>query len=125
MLYTSQDGIVQDDYVEVLHDKESTQEAIVTLLVPSERLNSFKRKIDRVKRLADFEKEKKDRFELLTKREIEIVSLLASGFDNPLIAESLFISRNTVEQHRKNIRRKLEVHSLVHLVEYAMAFDLV
>ncbi|MEP5614348.1 MAG: helix-turn-helix transcriptional regulator [Cyclobacteriaceae bacterium] len=105
--------------------EEIARESRLTLVVPPERLDSYKRKLDRVKKQAAFEREKRDQFESLTRREIEIVSLLATGFDNPCIAESLFISRNTVEQHRKNIRRKLEVQSFVHLMEYAMAFDLV
>jgi len=124
MLYTSNAMIPEDRSFNSLPE-EVTKEASLTLVVPPERLDSYKRKIDRVKKQAAFEKEKRDQFESLTRREIEIVSLLATGFDNPCIAESLFISRNTVEQHRKNIRRKLEVQSFVHLMEYALAFDLV
>lgn len=61
----------------------------------------------------------------LTKRETEIVTLIASGFNNPQIAEKLAISRYTVEQHRKNINRKLETKSVVDLVFYAQKEELV
>lgn len=124
MLYTFNDSSIQEGQVEEPR-KILQSEATLTLVVPPGRVNSFKHKVDRIRRQTEFEKEKRDQFESLTKREIEIVSLLAIGHDNPCIAESLFISRNTVEQHRKNIRRKLEVQSLVHLMEYALAFDLV
>ena len=124
MLYSFDDLEVKEDHVEEPQEILSN-EATLTLVVPPERVDSFKHKMDRIKRQTEFEEEKRDRFESLTKREIEIVSLLATGLDNPCIAESLFISRNTVEQHRKNIRRKLEVQSFVHLMQYALAFDLV
>ncbi|MEP1094309.1 MAG: helix-turn-helix transcriptional regulator [Cyclobacteriaceae bacterium] len=124
MLDTSNVMISEDRSFNSSREEVAT-EASLTLVVPPERLGSYKRKIDRVKKQAAFEKEKRNQFESLTRREIEIVSLLATGFDNPCIAESLFISRNTVEQHRKNIRRKLKVQSFVHLMEYALAFDLV
>lgn len=124
MFYTT-DETAMDNIVEDFQNDEVEEGATLTLVVPSEKLDSYKHKIDRIKRQAEFEREKQERFESLTKREIEIVSLLAIGFDNPCIAESLFISRNTVEQHRKNIRRKLEVQTFVHLMEYALAFNLV
>ena len=61
----------------------------------------------------------------LTKRESQILTLLASGLNNPQIAEKLFISRYTVEQHRKNIIRKLHAKLLAHLVLYAQKAGLI
>jgi DNA-binding CsgD family transcriptional regulator len=54
--------------------------------------------------------------ELLGKREIEIVSLLAKGYSSKIIAEKLFISENTVSTHRKNILRKTGAKSTPELV---------
>lgn len=48
---------------------------------------------------------------LLSEREIEVLELVAQGQSNREIAQSLFISVNTVECHAKNIYRKLAVHS--------------
>lgn len=86
---------------------------------------SFKHKLNRIKKQEQFKQIHNKHFRDLTKREIEIVTLLANDFNNPQIAEMLFISRYTVEQHRKNINRKLDVNSLVQLYQYALAFDLI
>lgn len=56
----------------------------------------------------------------LTKREIEILKLLAEDLSNQKIAAKLFISLRTVETHRKNIMQKLKLSSTVALVRYAV-----
>jgi DNA-binding NarL/FixJ family response regulator len=55
----------------------------------------------------------------LTSREREIVQLLAEGNSSKEAAASLNISVKTVETHRTNIMRKLDVHSISELVRYA------
>lgn len=64
-------------------------------------------------------------FRSLTNRERQVIQMLSRGFNNPEIAESLFISRSTVEQHRKNINRKLNLNSVAKVIRFAYAFDLV
>ncbi|CAN5205643.1 response regulator transcription factor [soil metagenome] len=61
---------------------------------------------------------------LLTDREKDILRLIAKEFSNKQIAEKLFISERTVETHRKNIFRKTNTTSLVGLIKYAFANDL-
>jgi len=56
----------------------------------------------------------------LTKRECEILKLIASGFTNQQIAESLYISKKTVDTHRSRIMQKLDVHKASALVRYAI-----
>ena len=87
--------------------------------------DSFIHKLNRIKKQERFRQSNHNRFESLTKREVEILFLVANDFSNPKIAEELFISRHTVEQHRKNINKKLSIHSYVQLFQYALAFDLV
>lgn len=53
---------------------------------------------------------------VLTKRELEVVDLIAGGYSNGDIAEMLYISLHTVNDHTKNIYRKLEVHSRYELM---------
>ncbi|MEO1053470.1 MAG: helix-turn-helix transcriptional regulator [Bacteroidota bacterium] len=82
-------------------------------------------KLNRIRRQEEFRLENNSRFASLTRREKEIMQMLAEGKNNREIALELFISRNTVDQHRKNIKRKLEVKSFVQLFQYALAFDLI
>lgn len=56
----------------------------------------------------------------LTKREVEILKLIAQEMTNNEIAERLFISMYTVETHRKNLIRKIGVKNTVGLVKYAI-----
>jgi two-component system response regulator NreC len=56
----------------------------------------------------------------LTPREQEVLTLIAEGLTNPEIAEKLVISVKTVDRHRENIMRKLNLHSRVDLVKYAI-----
>jgi DNA-binding NarL/FixJ family response regulator len=56
----------------------------------------------------------------LTPREREVVQLLAEGRSNKEVATMLGISVKTVEAHRANIMRKLQLHSSVDLARYAI-----
>src|SRR6478736_1062192 len=47
----------------------------------------------------------------LTERELEVLRLVARGMSNRAVAESLFLSENTVKNHVRNILDKLEAHS--------------
>ena len=68
---------------------------------------------------------KADQFALLTKREREILQYIAEGYTSPKIAQALFISRKTVENHRANIMEKLGIHDTAGLVRYALKIGLV
>jgi DNA-binding NarL/FixJ family response regulator len=56
----------------------------------------------------------------LTRREQEILKLLSEAKSNRKIAQTLCISVKTVETHRANIMKKLNVHTLTELVKYAI-----
>lgn len=66
------------------------------------------------------EQENKPALNGLTEREQEVLLLLADGAPNDEIAASLVISPKTVERHRENIMRKLNLHSRAELVRYAI-----
>jgi DNA-binding NarL/FixJ family response regulator len=66
-----------------------------------------------------------DEGRLLTDREREILKLIAREFTNKQIAEELFISERTVETHRKNIFKKTGTNSLVGLIKFAYANNLI
>jgi two-component system response regulator NreC len=63
--------------------------------------------------------------DILTPREREVVTLIAEGFTNREIAQALTISHKTVDRHRENIMRKLNLHSRVELVKYAIERGLI
>jgi DNA-binding NarL/FixJ family response regulator len=56
----------------------------------------------------------------LTEREMEVLRLVAKGLNNRDIAEQLFISENTVKNHIRNILEKLQLHSRMEAVVYAV-----
>lgn len=61
----------------------------------------------------------------LTKRETEVLGLLALGYTNPEVADHLVLSVRTVETHRANIQRKTGASTRAELVAYAIEHDLV
>ena len=56
----------------------------------------------------------------LTERELEVLRLVATGKNNREIAKDLFISENTVKNHVRNILEKLQLHSRMEAVMYAV-----
>jgi len=60
------------------------------------------------------------RSETLGQREREVLRLVASGKTSAQIAETLHIAPGTVEVHRRNIMRKLDLHSVAELTRYAI-----
>lgn len=56
----------------------------------------------------------------LTEREIEILKLIADGLSNKEIGDQLFISHRTVDTHRTNLMKKLDVHNIAGLIRFAI-----
>lgn len=69
--------------------------------------------------------EVKDADEPLTTREREVLKLIAEGNTNHQIAEQLTVSKKTIESHRANIMRKLDLHDVTELVKYALRKGLI
>lgn len=64
-------------------------------------------------------------YESLSKREKELLPLIALGYNNKEIAEKLFISVKTVEVHKANIRKKLKLDNYAGLLQYSLKHHLV
>jgi DNA-binding NarL/FixJ family response regulator len=64
--------------------------------------------------------EAKSRQPVLSKREVEIMKLIAEGLTNPQIGKQLFISTDTVDTHRKNLYTKLGINNTALLIRYAI-----
>lgn len=67
----------------------------------------------------------KDKLEVLSDREKDIVVCVAKGMNNKEIADYLFLSVHTVTTHRRNISNKLQIHTTAGLIIYAIANKLV
>ena len=65
-----------------------------------------------------------DESKILTERELEIVALIAKGKSNKEIADELFISHRTVDTHRSNLMKKLEINNVAKLIRWAIDNDL-
>ncbi len=108
--------------------------ALIYTMVNANRLKDYDEKIDlfddentlgkKIASLVNFEEEEGDR-NTLSQREKEIVECVVKGMTNKEIAEKLYISIHTVITHRRNITRKLQIHSAAGLTIYAIVNKLV
>jgi DNA-binding NarL/FixJ family response regulator len=62
---------------------------------------------------------------MLTRRETEVLTLIADGLTNVEIADKLFVSPSTVDSHRKNLISKLQVKNTAALVRFALENKLI
>jgi len=62
---------------------------------------------------------------VLTARELEVLKLVAEGHTNQQIADRLGLGRKTIDTHRTNIMRKLDLHDVTALVKYALKRGLI
>ncbi len=60
-------------------------------------------------------------FSLLSRREREVLQLIAEGHKSRMIAEKLNISVRTVDIHRDNLKRKLKIHTIAELTKFAIS----
>lgn len=62
---------------------------------------------------------------IVSKREKEIINLISKGFTSDEIADKLYISKHTIETHRKNIFNKLQVNNIAALVKKSIILGLI
>jgi DNA-binding NarL/FixJ family response regulator len=62
---------------------------------------------------------------VLTRRENEVLRLIAEGLTNPEIANKLFLSLSTVDTHRKSLMRKLNIKNTALLIRFAIEHKLI
>lgn len=104
-------------------DKHTIVKAIETVMEGDEYMDETIKKIILQESLTG---QRRSIFEVpLTKREKEILKLIAEGFSSQEVADKLFISLRTVETHRMNINQKLDVKNTAGLVKEAMKRGLI
>lgn len=87
-------------------------------------LEDYQRLVADYNLTADREKDSKS-LEVLSKRELQVLELVAQGLTTPQIAETLGISPKTVARHRERIMNKLNLHSIAELVKFAIQTGLI
>ena len=75
--------------------------------------------------LQEYQKSSMNELPELSKREKEILGLIAEGYTNPQIAEKIFLSSFTVDSHRKNLLAKLDVKNTASLIRLAVERKLI
>ncbi len=84
--------------------------------------NSISQKLATIMNIEESEESSQDS---LSQREREIIGYVVKGYTNKEIAETLFLSIHTVITHRRNITRKLQIHSAAGLTIYAIVNKIV
>lgn len=69
--------------------------------------------------------DQQERLSLLSERETEVLILIAQGFTNKEIGEKVHLSYRTVDVHRANIMRKLDINKVTGLVRFALKTGLI
>ena len=109
----------------LLRDDEGKPLLIITISFPVDPKHHLSTKAGRLLEENNFLRKNFSLYTKLSQREREVLRLLALGRSASDTAAELFISLNTVETHRKNIKQKLSTNSYYELCQYARAFDLI
>jgi DNA-binding NarL/FixJ family response regulator len=117
--------IDENKSIKITDEMENIKDVKIIKEVPVYFRIHLRHKLFRIQQQFLFTKQHRNKFQRLTQREREVIKLIGQGNNNPAIAQQLFISRCTVEQHRKNINRKLKIKSFSDLMRYVYAFDLI
>lgn len=130
--YLPHNGLANNQLTATLYDIYNNEDWLLNhsnveevLFVPAIRFLEQKVKDDDVSaRISNMIRNAESK-ESISEREKEIIICLVQGMSNKEIASQLFISVNTVITHRRNISRKLQIHSLAGLTIYAIANGLI
>ena len=130
--YLPQDNLSNNKLTDTLYDIYNNEEWLCNhsnvedcIFVPAIRLLEKKVKEEGISTRINDIIRSVERSETVSEREKDIIVCLVQGMSNKEIAEHLFISVNTVITHRRNIARKLQIHSVAGLTIYAIANNLI
>ena len=107
-----------DDYIAKPFSKEELFNSIHARLEKLQNLRKLQ--INRELSSYNSKKARDEKLETLTKKETYIFDLIARGYTSEEISRKLFLSRRTIENHRNNISRKLNLSGPNSLVSYAL-----
>jgi DNA-binding CsgD family transcriptional regulator len=108
-----------------LRDNEGNPVLTITIAIPIDPKHFFTAKVEKLLQENNFLRSSKHVFASLTKREKEILRLMALGYNSTEIGVQLHISNTTAATHRRNIRSKLNAQTNYDITRFAQAFDLI
>ena len=108
-----------------MRNEKSKPTHMICTASPVDPLHHVTSKVNRLLEENNFLRRNQKIFASLTKREKEILKLMALGDSSVEIAGKLHISQQTASTHRRNIKSKLKVESNYDVVKFAQAFDLI
>ena len=110
----------------LLRDEAGRPLLIITNAVPFDSSHYFEAaKAQRMLDETAFLRSNQHLFDSLTKREKEVLTLMATGLSSVRMAKKLHISEMTASTHRRNIKKKLNAASVYDLTRFAQAFNLI
>lgn len=124
-----------DSFKQIYGQQELKVVALVSVVMDANQLRGYDEQINlfddvdkltqKVASLMNVAADDENELDALSQREKEIIGCIVRGMTNKEIAEKLFISVHTVITHRRNITRKLQIHSAAGLTIYAIVNKLV
>jgi DNA-binding CsgD family transcriptional regulator len=108
-----------------LREKGGRPRLIITLALPVDTEHPIATKVEKLLEENSFLHTHQKVFTSLTKREKQILKCMALGHSSFEIAASLHISETTANTHRRNIRKKIDAHTIYDITRFAQAFDLI
>lgn len=108
-----------------LLDKQNKPLLLLTMTAPIDSKHHITTKVERLQQELNFLHHYQHVFAELTRREKEILKLMALGKNSQEIADDLHISETTANTHRRNIRKKINAQTPYEVTRFAQAFDLI
>jgi DNA-binding CsgD family transcriptional regulator len=108
-----------------MHDDKGAPYLTITLATPIDAKHFFTSKIERLLEENQFLRKSRDLFIALTKREKQILTMMAKDLSSPEMSKELHLSEDTVKTHRRNIKKKIGAQNYYDVVRFAQSFDLV
>ena len=108
-----------------MRDETGAPTHVIAAASPIDPLHHVTNKVNRLLEENNFLRRNQKVFASLGKREKEILKHMALGQSTAEIAEQLFISEQTVNTHRRNIKAKLNAENNYDIVKFAQSFDLI
>jgi DNA-binding CsgD family transcriptional regulator len=108
-----------------LSDEAGIPLLTLTTVIPVDVTHNITTKVQRLLEENNFLRHNHHLFDTLTKREKEILGMMARGHSSGAMAKKMNISEETVQTHRRNINRKLNPKNNYDIIRFAQAFDLI